>query len=600
MATTKTSGGLVALSADADAPTQYTPTDPKLLSLAAEEAGKDPKKVNVLSGMMQRMEDLQNPWKRFQGQMDEIVARTHFRPEAAMASVNEQQGKNSAELQNIGTTLAQLKFLQNQQAGINNLFKPAGGAGGVGGTGVSGGFGGAGVGGAGGTGGPMLNGNIPLTNLEHLNLNLIKNDPNLFYPALKEMTNIYSKENAKWQGPEGLEYQAVPISVTGPDGKPDTISVLLNKNEIRDLEQGIFPKRLSNSGLTSATIKQKQKKASGGVVLQNHLAGGGQPIQPMGAEVEVGPLYTDAGVQMPNTAPIKQPGMLENALTALTGSSEAQAGDWRTKFDPKLSQSQQEARQQSELSEQKSNEAMAQEKNKAQLESEKEERKEAGMFVGKIGSLSSTFDEIERRSNAIINHASKYPEEFAYRQQSGPYSYLLSGVEAAPFIDGAKLANTLEAYKEKASGQDTINRRKETQGNADSLGIEYTQEKFAGTGARIGQGLTKIAQDAKNIGIDKPANTNLINAYMIQATAGKYKDWARAWQDYKKANPRNPDPFTFQTSPEFKAIENKWSTYLDQKLGALKKGIPKDGTEDVDKNGNPIIWKNGTPMRVKQ
>jgi hypothetical protein len=436
--------------------------------------------------------------------------------------------------------------------------------------------------------------------MEYENLAMRGLDPAEFKAAFKDMTNINTREQAKWQGPEAYDSQAISISVIGPDGKPDTISVELTKAEKRDLKQGIFPKRLSDSGLSPATIKQKQKKASGGVVLQNHLAGGGQPIQPMGAEVEVGPLYTDAGVQMPNTAPVRQPGMLENALTALSGSGEAQAGDWRTKFNSKLNQSEQEARQQSQLSEQKSNEVMTQQKNLAQLESEKEERKEAGMFVGKIGSLSSTFDEIERRSNAIINHASKYPEEFAYRQQSGPYSYLLSGVEAAPFIDGAKLANTLEAYKEKASGQDTINRRKETQGNADSLGIEYTQEKFAGTGARIGQGLTKIAQDAKNIGIDKPANTNLINAYMIQATAGKYKDWARAWQDYKKANPNNPDPFNFQTSPEFKAIENKWSTYLDQKLGALEKGIPKDGTEDVDKNGNPIIWKNGKAMRVKQ
>jgi hypothetical protein len=598
---TKINPGLVALSADTtDVSTPFTPTDPKLLSLAAEQSNKDPKKVNVLSGMMQRMEDLQNPWKRFQGQMDEIVARTHFRPEAAMASVNEQQGRNTTELQNIGTTLAQLKFLQNQQASINNLFKPTG-SGGAESTGVSGGFGGAGIGGTGGTGGPMLNGNIPLTNLENLNLNLIKHDPSLFFPALDKMTNNYSKENAKWQGPEAYDSQAVPITVRGPDGVVDTISVELTKAEIRDLKQGIFPSRLRNSGLTPATIKQKQKNASGGVVLQNHLAGGGQPMQPMGAEVEVGPLYTDAGVEIPKMAPaVRQPGMLENALTALSGSGEAQAGDWRTQFDPKLSQSQQEAKQSSELSEQKSGEAMAQEKNKAELESEKEERKEAGMFVGKIGSLSSTFDDIQRRSNAIINHASKHPEEFAYRQQSGPYSYLLSGVKAAPFINGAELANSLEAFKEKASGQDTINRRKETQGNADSLGIEYTQEKFAGTGARIGQGLTKIAQDAKNIGIDKPANTNLINAYMIQATAGKYKDWAQAWQDYKKANPKNPNPFTFQTSPEFKAVENKWSTYLDQKLGALEKGMPKDGTEDVDKNGNPIIWKNGKPMRVKQ
>jgi hypothetical protein len=234
--------------------------------------------------------------------------------------------------------------------------------------------------------------------------------------------------------------------------------------------------------------------------------------------------------------------------------------------------------------------------NQAELKSTEEERTEAGKFVGKIGTLASSFDEIQRRAGAIIDHAAKHPGEFAYKQQTGPYSYMLEAVGAVPWA-GEPVEKALEGIKAKIGGQDVINRRSETQGHADSLGIEYTQEKFAGTGARIGQGLTQIAQNAKNIGTDKPAQVNLVNSYMIYATAGKFKDLAAAWQKYKEENPKNPDPFKFQDSLYFKTVENKWAMYLDKKLNALHTGVPPDGTVDEDKNGKPFVWKNGKPMR---
>ena len=600
---TKINPGLVALSADTtDVSTPFTPTDPKLLSLAAEEAGKDPKKINVLSGMMQRMEDLQNPWKRFQGQMDEIVARSHFRPEAAMASVNEQQAKNAGELQNIGTTLAQLKFLQDQQAGIRAGF--TGGPSGAGGIGGAGGAGGAGAGGVGGDpkaqSGYMYKG-IPLTNMEYENLAMRGLDPAEFRAAFKDMTNINTREQAKWQGPEAYDSQAISISVIGPDGKPDTISVELTKAEIRDLKQGIFPKRLSDSGLSPATIKQKQKKASGGVVLQNHLAGGGQPIQPMGAEVEVGPLYTDAGVQMPNTAPVRQPGMLENALTALSGSGEAQASDWRTKFNSKLNQSEQEARQASELSTQKSGEVMQQNKNSAELKSTEKEREEAGQFIFDIGKEAVHYGRIADTAQRIIDKAKSNPKDFGYSFEQDsplaiPFSLLGSIYGAGPSLQAG--AEKVKAYALGDKNNNIMERRALINTDAQQLGLDFVRDMIKEGGGRMGLGLTNIISEAKGVGIANTAQQNILQATKVKYMAKEYYQLAQEWQEYSKHNP-NPNPMTFMTTPKVRKIQAETLAKVKEETEPyLNK--PKDGTKGTDKDGNEFVYRNGIPMRIKQ
>lgn len=585
--TLKTSVDPIGALASLDKPTDdKTPNaDPAIVAAATS-----PDSAAILANMQKRVAELTSPYRSFQSGLDEMVARSQFHPQQALASVQAQKEKEANELQNIGTTMAQVDIMRNQLKGMrdtfSNLTSPISAVGkdilqAKPGENLS----------------INVNGNrlelspYDVENLKHF---VDTNDIKGFNAAFKSIADIQARALADARaklniGPEGLETVETSRTVVLPNGQKDTIPMALTKREIEDWDyKGKFPQRLLDAGYKpleeyKPPIKV-QKKAAGGIM---------NPINDSSTVNPMGDVTTSVPAQPYN------PKILENVIGAVTGSGNAFAGDPRTMLSPKALQSQQEYSQQSSLSSQQNQQAIQQAKNQAQLESEKKEREEAGMFVGKIGSLASTFDEIQRRSNAIINHASKHPEEFAYKQQTGPYSYLLEGAGAIPVI-GEKLEPALEGIKAKASGQDTINRRSETQGHADSLGIEYTQEKFAGTGARIGQGLTQIAQNAKNIGVDKPAKTNLVNAYMIQATAGKYKDWAQAWQDYKKENPKNPDPFAFQQSPAYKAVEDKWGLYLDQKLSALEKGVPENGTKDVDKNGNPIIWKDGKAMRAKQ
>ena len=582
--------GLVALSADTtDVSTPFTPTDPKLLSLAAEDANKDPKKVNVLSGMMQRMEDLQNPWKRFQGQMDEMVARTHFQPEGAMASVNEQQGRNAAELQNIGTTLAQLKFLQDQQAGIRAGF--TGGPSGAGGVGSV-----KGVGGTSGVGGDpkaqsgyMYKG-IPLTNMEYENLAMRGLDPAEFKAAFKDMTNINTREQAKFGGPEGQRVQEVDVVAYDKNGKLNSFRIPLTINEKRDYENGILPYQIREAGYTAK--KPVQKKASGGVVLQNYLAGGGQPTQPMGAEVEVGPLYTDAGVEMPNTAPVRQPGMLENALTALSSPAQAQqAVIPNRQFDPQY-------QRESAISEQKNAETMAQEKNKAELASTTESRKKAGELISSIGAEAIHYKNIEGIAQAIIDAAKEHPKDFGYSsQEDSLLSYPLTALGAIPYL-GPNVQAGAEKIKALAQGEGAVGRRALTNTNAQQLGMDYVRESLANTGAKMGLGLTNILAEAKGVGIANTPEQNLLQATKIKYMAKEYQELAKKWQEYQKKN-RNPDPLAFLSSPEVLAIQEDTQVKIKQDTEPyLKK--PKNGTKGTDIDGNEFVWKDGKPMRIKQ
>ena len=582
--------------------------DPNVSSLALA-----PDSAKILANMQKRAAELTSPWHNFQTGLDEMVARTHYDPTQAVDTMEKRRANEAAELQNIGTTMSQVDLFRNQLKGMQDTFGKlsSGQNGGIPRTDVTqidpnkGEALSIGINGI-----PIKLSAYDLQNLKHY---VDTNDVAGFKEAFKQISNIRGKEAAQteemWLRPDA--YNSVKVNIVAYDENGNLRKLpeypLTVKEAYELKEYGMLPKSLSDDGYTTNPPVKKpkvQKKATGGIMKPVQEMSEGSSVAINGAnsqpKIDAQQALVNPINNVATSAPTQEynPSMLENALTALTGSGSAQAASIPDySWSPAHSLQQQQGEIQSGLSAQQHKQTIQQEKNQAQLESEKKEREEAGMFVGKIGSLASTFDEIERRSNAIINHASKHPEEFAYKEQTGPYSYLLSGVEAAPFINGKNLEQALENIKAKVSGQDTINRRSETQGNADSLGIEYTQEKFAGTGARIGQGLTQIAQNAKNIGVDKPAKTNLINAYMIQATAGKYKDWAKAWQEYKKDNPKNPDPFTFQQSPQYKAVEDKWSTYLDQKLGALEQGKPKDGTKDLDKNGNPIIWKDGKPMR---
>ena len=548
----------------------------------AEVLAAGPGTSDILQKMQARVDELSSPWHGFQSALDDMVARARNNPTEALRQRAEQKQQEEQEIQNLGLGIANVDMLRKQLGGIRSglqanapqqmpMGQNQGQAPQHGGQQDPNAFSGYNFKG------------VPLSVYEYQTLsNYVNpdgsmNDVSGFNAAFKAISDIHSRtenEPANWTSSPGV------ISGYDTNGDYRNFGGNYTVREIRDWEtKGIVPGQLRGV-LVSRNNPKVQSKANGGAIRQ--MAVGGDPAE--------APVMPDSGMQG---------SVLDTALSSLMGSAEAAPPtQGRVTISPapnidySMDREFQKQAQQSALQQQE-------QQNQAELKSKEKEREEAGQFVGKISSMASSFDEIQRRANSIIDHASKHPDEFAYKQQTGPYAYLLEGAGAIPYA-GKPIEQALEGVKEKVSGQDTINRRQETQGHANSLGIDYTQEKFGGTGARIGQGLTQIAQNAKNVGIDKPAEVNLVNAYMIYATAGKYKDLASAWQDYQRANPKNPDPFAFQQSPQYKAVEDKWGLFLDQKLNAIRNGTPPDGTKDMDAKGNEIVWRDGKPMRVKK
>jgi len=551
----------------------------------AEVLAAGPGTSDILQKMQARVDELTSPWHGFQSALDDMVARARNNPAEALRQRAEQKQQEEQEIQNLGLGLANVDMLRQQLGGIRGglqanaptqgqqmpMGQNQGQAPQQGEQQDPNAFSGYNFKG------------VPLSVYEYQTLKNYSDQADIsgFNAAFKAISDIHSRAQAESAANWG-RYDTVDAVVSGTDmnGNYKNFSVKIPKVDLQNWqERGIVPPQLKGV-LREPKIQPVQAKANGGAIRQ--MAVGGDPAD--------APVMPGSGMQ--NSA-------LDTALSSIMGSAEAAPpAQGRVSVSPapaidySMDPAFQKQAQQSALQQQE-------QQNQAELKSKEKEREEAGQFVGKISSMASSFDEIQRRANAIIDHASKHPDEFAYKQQTGPYAYLLEGAGAIPYA-GKPIEQALEGVKEKVSGQDTINRRQETQGHANSLGIDYTQEKFGGTGARIGQGLTQIAQNAKNVGIDKPAEVNLVNAYMIYATAGKYKDLASAWQDYQRANPKNPDPFAFQQSPQYKAVEDKWGLFLDQKLNAIRNGTPPDGTKDMDAKGNEIIWQNGKPMRVKQ
>ena len=558
----------------------------------AETIAASPNSSEILQNLQRRAAELSSPWRALQGNLDEMVARTAYHPETGVTMLGEKRAKEAQELQNIGMLTAQSDMYRKQLSGIRSGFQqtesaPQNGTQAQGDDKQHSGY--------------TFKG-VPLTNFEYQTLsNYVNpdgsfNDISGFNAAFKAISDIHSRAKAEYKG-----YDVVDTIVSGYDlnGVYTNFPTKISVRDLQNWEENKIVPPMLKGRIQDPKIQPIEKKAMGGSV--RYMADGAQPenapMSPMPAPTALAPMNQPSASMEPQAAP--RGSMAEDIISLLTSSGNAQAAPTERqgsvsvsaapKVDYSLSPDFAKQVQQSQLQQQEQT-------NQAELKSTEEERTEAGKFVGKISTLASSFDEIQRRAGAIIDHASKHPGEFAYKQQTGPYSYMLEAVGAVPWA-GEPVEKALEGIKAKIGGQDVINRRSETQGHADSLGIEYTQEKFAGSGARIGQGLTQIAQNAKNIGTDKPAQVNLVNSYMIYATAGKFKDLAAAWQKYKAENPKNPDPFKFQDSLYFKNVENKWAIYLDEKLNALHTGVPPDGTVDKDKNGKPFVWKNGKPMR---
>ena len=563
----------------------------------AETIAASPDSAQILQNLQRRAAELSSPWKAFQGDLDEMVARTAYHPEVGLSMIGEKRAKESQELQNIGMMTAQADMMRQQLGAMRSGFQQTGNAPKVGGqVPVQGGQSPA----QGQNSGHTFNG-VPLSVYDYQNLKNYADTNDLagFKAAFKSIADAQGKAKAESQYSWGRMDMLENVPILAPDGKVYRVTTSKEDYARYKANPLDLPPALGGSVDPNYPGPKVQGKANGGAV--RHLADGAQP--------ENAPM-----APMPETAPIAQVaprgGMAEDIISLLSGSGSAQAapppvqagvpqgnvtvqgwkppsGDW-AQSDVFQKQGQQSGLQQE------------QQVNQTQLKSTDEERIAAGKFIADLQNQSFSPTTMQN-AQEIIDMATKHPEYFGYGYKKDPVGFLmkLTGrTEDTQGEAGQRETGMLTNMKEFFAGEDAMTKRSRLDNLARQLGIAYEKEQFGGTGSKMGAQLTTISQAAKGLSSKYPPEQNIAQALTVQIVHERNSEIAKEWDKYK-TTVRNPDPYAFMNTPKIQGIINKWNLELTNKIDKIM-NKPVDGTKDTDKNGNPIVWKDGKPMRVKQ
>ena len=555
---------------------------------SAETIAASPNSSEILQNLQRRAAELSSPWKAFQGNLDEMVARTAYHPETGVAMIGEKRAKEANELQNIGMLTAQADLMRQQLGAIKSGFGQTGTAPQVGGQPQGGDVRAA----RGQDSGYTFNG-VPLSVYDYQNLKNYAdtNDIAGFKTAFKSLSDIHARAGAEFKGMD-----VVDATVSGYDtnGQYRNFSAKITKADLQNWQdRGIVPPQFRGV-LQDPKIQPVQKKANGGSI--RYMADGQQP--------ENAPMAPIA--QAPAPAPIAQAAprgsMAEDIISMLSGSGSAQAAppaqgkvtvspapaiDYS--FNPDFAGRSQQSGLQQE-----------QQVNQTQLKSTDEERIAAGKFIADLQNQSFSPTTVQN-AQEIIDMATKNPEYFGYGYKKDPVGFLmkLTGrTEDTQGEAGQRETGVLTGMKEFFSGEDAMSKRSRLDNLARQLGIAYEKEQFGGTGSKMGAQLTTISQAAKGLSSKYPPEQNIAQALTVQIVHERNKEIASEWDKYK-STVKNPDPYAFMNTPKIQSIINKWNLELTNKVDKVM-NKPADGTKDTDKNGNPIVWKDGKPMRVKQ
>jgi hypothetical protein len=556
----------------------------------AETIAASPNSAQILENLQRRAQQLSSPWNQFQSGLDEMVARTAYRPETGIAMLGEKRAKEAQELQNIGMLTAQADILKQQLGAMRSGFQQTGQPQQVGGQTQAGGQPQAGgqseVSAARGQNSGYTYNGVPLSVYDYQNLKNYADTNDLagFKAAFKSLSDIYARAGAEFKGMD-----VVDAVVSGYDtsGQYRNFSSKITKEDLKNWQDRQIVPPQFRGVLREPNIQATQKKAMGGSI--RYMADGAQP--------ENAPMAP---------APIEQAAprgsMAEDIIGLLTGSGSAQAAppvqgkvtvspapaiDYS--FNPEFAgRGQQSALQQE------------QQLNAAQLKSLEQERDAAGKFIADLQNQSFSPTTVQN-AQEIIDMATKHPEYFGYGYKKDPIGFLmkLTGrTEDTQGEAGQRETGVLTGMKEFFAGEDAMTKRSRLDNLAKQLGIAYEKEQFGGTGSKMGAQLTTISQAAKGLSSKYPPEQNIAQALTVQIVHERNKELSSEWNKYK-STVKNPDPYNFMNSPKVQGIINKWDLELSNKVDKIM-NKPADGTKDVDKNGNPIIWQNGQPMRVKK
>jgi hypothetical protein len=566
---------------------------------AVTAVAADPTSSDILANMRQRAAEIQSPWHQFQSSIDDMVAHTHYNPESALRQRAEQRLQEQGELQNIYSNMANIGLLSNQLGNMRSTFGQL-----QGGAGQQVPTTGAGQmqppSGAGqqpqGQNAPAL-GDLTDLQLAALQTYVKNNDISGFQTKLAEFANTNAREKLgaqyNWNRLDILEN--VPIQA--PDGKIYHVSTTkeeLDRYKKNPLDLPVALGGRVEPGYPGPQMKQQpvQKKAMGGV-MRPQLADGGQPpMDPMMPQAGTAPVMPGSGMQGST---------LDTALSSLMGGAQAApqgqvtVQGWRP---PEVANTQNYGFQKQTA---QSGLQQGEEQNKAELKSLEEERTAAGKFIADLQNQSFSPTTLQK-AQEIIDMSKEHPGYFGYGYKNDPIGIMmgLTGATEDPAITDEASRNTsrLASIKQQFQGESAMEKRSRLNQLAKELGIAYEKEQFGGTGSKMGAQLTTISQAAKGLGANFPASQNIAQALTIQLVHERNSELAKEWNAYK-STVKNADPYVFMMAPKTQAILNKWNLELNNQVSKVM-NKPKEGSEDKDVDGNPIVFKNGQWMRVKK
>ena len=226
--------------------------------------------------------------------------------------------------------------------------------------------------------------------------------------------------------------------------------------------------------------------------------------------------------------------------------------------------------------------------NTALTKSTAQERTKAGDFISDLQKRADRADEIALAANQVISHATNRPNDFGITEHAGIVPAAVGAVTHLPYVGGS-LEKT---YGKLTLPEESIKERNKTDTNAQKLGLDFAQQMFAGSGARLGAALEKMAIDAKGVGTQYTAESNVMNSALIRTAAEKAKEQAALWNQYKSSH-ENPDPYAFIQTPENQSLEAKYEQKLKQDFPKYfndKTIPPKVGEERPTKSGKMSVW----------
>jgi hypothetical protein len=194
-----------------------------------------------------------------------------------------------------------------------------------------------------------------------------------------------------------------------------------------------------------------------------------------------------------------------------------------------------------------------------------------------------SLSELRDAADIVATTAKKYPQIYGLTNKGDWKSTVSAIMPKIPFLGG----NTENVIAQATLSPEELTARKNADSAMAKLQAYWAKEAFAGS--RMEQAFLRLAERAKGVNLDSPAETNLINATMIKNIADFVEEKNNAWTNYK-ATHDNPKYENFEESSELKNVVDRNTNRLKHQFpnlfndkSSLKDKFPKKPTVEVGK-----------------